>query len=398
MRHQAYELKQYQSLSLDAKIRMSEQRIRQWYEHYDGHVYVSFSGGKDSTVLLHLVRSLYPDVPAVFSDTGLEYPEIRRFAMAQENVLVVRPKMRFPEVIRTYGYPIISKEVAEAIHFARRIGGGRTKSRKMDELMGNRLIESERRYSGNAYTHIPCKEPTDNSSMAVAIPPQGDTSVFVGRSRFNKDKWLPVARDLPIPVSHYCCNVMKKLPMKSFQHRNKLFPFIGSLAEESTLRKQAWIRHGCNAYESTNPSSQPLSFWTEQDILEYISVYHLPYCEVYGDIVPENEQMELDEHPKLKCTGCNRTGCVFCGFGAHVNKVPRFLNLRETHPQLYRYCIGGGMWADNPAYVPDAPEYDGEWKNWNPKQIWVPSLKGLGMGRVFDMLNDIYGEEFIKYK
>lgn len=398
MRHQAYELKQYQSLSLDAKIRMSEQRIRQWYEHYDGHVYVSFSGGKDSTVLLHLVRSLYPDVPAVFSDTGLEYPEIRRFAMAQENVLVVRPKMRFPEVIRTYGYPIISKEVAEAIHFARRIGGGRTKSRKMDELMGNRLIESERRYSGNAYTHIPCKEPTDNSSRAVAIPPQGDTSVFVGRSRFNKDKWLPVARDLPIPVSHYCCNVMKKLPMKSFQHRNKLFPFIGSLAEESTLRKQAWIRHGCNAYESTNPSSQPLSFWTEQDILEYISVYHLPYCEVYGDIVPENEQMELDEHPKLKCTGCNRTGCVFCGFGAHVNKVPRFLNLRETHHQLYRYCIGGGMWADNPAYVPDAPEYDGEWKNWNPKQIWVPSLKGLGMGRVFDMLNDIYGEEFIKYK
>lgn len=398
MRHQAYELKQYQSLPLEAKIRMSEQRIRQWYEHYDGHVYVSFSGGKDSTVLLHLVRSLYPDVPTVFSDTGLEYPEIRRFAMAQENVLVVRPKMRFPEVIRTYGYPIISKEVAEAIHFARRIGGGRTKSKKMDELMGKRLIESERRYSGNAYTHFPCKEQTDNSSREVAIPPQGETNVFVGRSRFNKDKWLPVARDLPIPVSHYCCNVMKKLPMKSFQHRNKLYPFIGSLAEESTLRKQAWIRHGCNAYESTNPSSQPLSFWTEQDILEYISVYHLPYCEVYGDIVPENEQMSIDEHPKLKCTGCNRTGCVFCGFGAHVNKVPRFLNLKETHPQLYRYCIGGGMWADNPAYVPDAPEYDGEWKNWNPKQIWVPSLKGLGMGRVFDMLNDIYGEGFIKYK
>lgn len=74
-----YELRQKQSLPLESKIEMSLRRIKEWYSENQGAVYVAFSGGKDSTVLLHLVRSLYPEVPAVFVDTGLEYPEIREF-------------------------------------------------------------------------------------------------------------------------------------------------------------------------------------------------------------------------------------------------------------------------------------------------------------------------------
>ena len=74
---QLYELRQMQSLPLELKILKTQLRIREWYEHWDGDVCVSFSGGKDSSVLLHLVRSMYPDVPAVFVDTGLEFPEIR---------------------------------------------------------------------------------------------------------------------------------------------------------------------------------------------------------------------------------------------------------------------------------------------------------------------------------
>ena len=86
-------------------------------------VCVSFSGGKDSTVLLDIVRKIYPDVPAVFSNTGLEYPEIQKFVKSYGNVDIVTPDMRFDEVIKTYGYPLIGKEVAEAIHYARRIRG-----------------------------------------------------------------------------------------------------------------------------------------------------------------------------------------------------------------------------------------------------------------------------------
>lgn len=118
----ALDLAEKQALPLDLKIMLTQQRIREWVREYGVEgVCVSFSGGKDSTVLLHLVRELYPDVRAVFSNTGLEYPEIQRFVMSFDNVDIVRPKMRFDEVISTYGYPLISKEVAEAIYYARRI-------------------------------------------------------------------------------------------------------------------------------------------------------------------------------------------------------------------------------------------------------------------------------------
>ena len=104
-------LKQKQSLPLEGKVALAERRIREWYEHWEGDVYISFSGGKDSTVLLDIVKRLYPDVPAVFVDTGLEYPEIRSFALARADV-VLRPKMRFDQVVAKYGYPVIGKKTS----------------------------------------------------------------------------------------------------------------------------------------------------------------------------------------------------------------------------------------------------------------------------------------------
>ena len=119
--HNAERLKELQALPLERKIQISQARIIEWYQRWNGKVVVSFSGGKDSTVLLHLVRTIYPDVPAVFSNTGLEYGEIQRFVRSFPNVDVVTPKMRFDQVISSYGYPLIGKEVAEAIYYARRL-------------------------------------------------------------------------------------------------------------------------------------------------------------------------------------------------------------------------------------------------------------------------------------
>lgn len=216
----------------------------------------------------------------------------------------------------------------------------------------------------------------------------GDKSVY------NKKKWLPVARDMPFLVSHYCCTVMKKSPLGIYERSVKRHPYIGTMAVESQMRKTAWLRHGCNAFDK-KASSQPLSFWTEQDIFEYIQRFKVNICSVYGDIC-------VDDNGKYRCTGCQRTGCMFCGFGAHLEKDGnrRFLNLKETHPKQYNYCINGGQWSDNPYYDPEASMEPDEigWVNWNPKKIWTPSKEGLGMGKVFDMLNEEYGENFIVYK
>ena len=231
---------------------------------------------------------------------------------------------------------------------------------------------------------------------------------FGAKSQFNKEKWLPVVYT-PFLISHYCCAKMKKGPMKQYQHENGYMPFIGTLAEESRIRKQGWIRHGCNAFESKNPQSQPLSFWTEQDILAYIVKYNLQIADCYGEIVSVDKQSGFEMPPvdlagnvgcNLKCTGCQRTGCVYCGFGFHLEKKgkTRFQILAELEPKKYEFALGGGQWVDNPYYDATAPEYDGEWKNWNPKQIWVPSKKGLGMKKVFDTVNEIYGKDFYRYE
>lgn len=105
-----------QGWPLARKIQVTQAKILEWYHHYGGRVAVSFSGGKDSTVLLDLVRRAFPDVPAVFVDTGLEYPEIRDFVRSIPNVTWLRPEIPFTKVIEQYGYPVISKDVAHRIY------------------------------------------------------------------------------------------------------------------------------------------------------------------------------------------------------------------------------------------------------------------------------------------
>ena len=226
-------------------------------------------------------------------------------------------------------------------------------------------------------------------------------------SQFNKEKWLPLVYT-PFLISHYCCAKMKKAPMHKYQHDKGYKPILATLAEESRVRKHGWIRHGCNAFDSKDPKSQPMSFWTEQDVLTYLVKYDVPIASVYGEIVSigsdGNAYPPTDIMGKplcnLKCTGCQRTGCAFCAFGMHLEKKgkTRFHILAEVEPRKYEFALEGGQWVDNPRYDPTAPKYDGDWLNWNPKQIWVPSKKGLGMRYVFDTVNEIYGKNFYRYE
>jgi 3'-phosphoadenosine 5'-phosphosulfate sulfotransferase (PAPS reductase)/FAD synthetase len=172
------------------------------------------------------------------------------------------------------------------------------------------------------------------------------------------EKWKHLV-DAPFFISEKCCDVMKKKPAKQYERATGRKPLIGTMASESRLRLHKWLQYGCNAFEKENPSSQPLSFWTEQDILQYLKTYKVPYCSVYGDITPQ-----------LTTTGCDRTGCIFCVFGCHLEKEPnRFQQLKQTHPRQYEYCIGGGKTVDG---------------------VWQPSKEGLGLGKVLDYIGVEY--------
>lgn len=282
-----------QSLPLEAKIRMTKRRIEQWYEEFDGDIYVSFSGGKDSTVLLSLVRTMYPEVPGVYCDTGLEYPEIRAFVKQENNIRIIKPDMNFKEVILKKGYPVISKEVARAVKYARKKD---TKS----------AIWYLKKFNGTLMHH-------------------GKPSMY----NMTKHKYL---LDAPFEIDAVCCDIMKKRPFHKFEKEAGLMPIVGTMASESRLRKQKWIQHGCNLFDSKSPQSNPLSFWTEQDILQYLIQYDISFCSVYGQII--------EEKGKLKTTMLSRTGCMFCMFGCHLERSPnRFEMMRETHPKQYAYCM-----------------------------------------------------------
>lgn len=281
-----------QSWELDKKIQVTKARIIEWYEKNNGKVYILFSGGKDSTVLLHIARSIYPDIIAVYVDTGLEYPEVKAFAMNQENVIKIRPEISFREVIKKYGYPLISKEVARDIYVARGCPNGKTAQ----------------------------KFKTDNSH-----------DMKYGKA-YSMVKWATL-KDSDIPISHMCCVLMKKKPGHKFDKETGMKPITAMMACESRLRRTAWLRSGCNAFDSKRPISNPMAFWTEQDVLEYLVRTSIPYASVYGDIVK-------DKKGKYHTTKCDRTGCVFCGFGCHSEKEPnRFQRLKMTHPQLWDYCM-----------------------------------------------------------
>jgi 3'-phosphoadenosine 5'-phosphosulfate sulfotransferase (PAPS reductase)/FAD synthetase len=283
-----WQLKQMQELPLEVKIEKTKLRIREWYEQFDGDVYVSYSGGKDSIVLLDIVRQMYPEVLAVFCDTGLEYPEIKDIVKQTENVRIIRPEMSFRNVIDKWGYPVVSKEQSQYIYDVKN-----TKSQK----------QLDTRLNGNKY----------------------------GLGKVS-EKWKYLLQT-DIKISDKCCNELKKKPFKRFEKESCLKPILGIMANESVHRQKEYLNTGCNAFNITRPISRPIGFWTEQDILEYLKKYELKYPTIYGDII------ELEDG-KFGLTGVIRTGCIFCAYGVHLEKgVNKFQKLEKSHPKLHEYCI-----------------------------------------------------------
>lgn len=401
-KHTIGDLYQLQSLPLSAKIRMTEYRIREWIEHYgeDG-VYVSFSGGKDSTVLLDIVRKIRPDIPAVYVDTGLEYPEVKEFVKDYENVEILKPKMNFKQVIEKYGYPFINKEVAGCVYGARRymekliakennLNQCETISNHtaMADLVGIDYRENKENalYQSLIRGEIPSTEmkaPTRYLMLqGKYVHKENGVETSEYSKMYNKERYK-FFLEAPFEISNYCCTIMKKAPMHAYTKRTGRMPMTAQLASESRLRTSSWLKNGCNGFHMKKPVSNPMSFWVEQDVLEYLYEFQIPIAEVYGEIQIEDRtkkkrktskkatDMELfdSEKPVYKTTGCQRTGCCYCGFGCHREKSPNRWEISETmsNPAIIDYMLRGGDFSEN--------------------GIWKPDHRGLGFWFVIEWIN-----------
>lgn len=253
--------------------------IDQFISRMNGKVYLAFSGGKDSTVLMHLCEILKKDIPCVFVNTGCEYPEIVRFVnecKEEHNIIIIRPKSRPSEVWAKYGFPLVSKETAEYVHSIR---------------TNQDSIKSK-------------------NALGISNP----DSQFVLSKR-----WRYLINE-PYNTSNKCCQILKKNPAHKFQKETGLFPIIGVMASESRLREKTYIRRGgCNVW-GENANSLPLSIWKDDDIWQFIRENRIKIADIYSK-------------------GARRTGCVACGFGCQFKDDTRLQLLYHTYPKLYSHVL-----------------------------------------------------------
>ncbi len=254
------------------------------------------------------------------------------------------------------------------------------------------------------------------------------------RSNFSCEKYAFFLL-APFEISNRCCTYLKKNVSKKYEKETGRHPITAQMASESRLRTQQWLKNGCNGFDMKHPISNPMSFWTEQDVLMYCNMVqndwdfwwrmatypHLnkrrkkPYrkklkaigyrkrflADSYGDIVQEKQDGQLEgqmnigdfigyeefdlDRPLLKTTKCDRTGCFACGFGCHIKgSERRFANIDEIEsPKIRDWIMRGGEWSD-----------EGK---------WIPGRGGLGYWFVLKWIN-IYGNfnieipEFERYQ
>lgn len=293
-----WQFAQRKFLPYEVKLKLTETRVLEWYHNWSRQVYLAYSGGLDSRVLLHFVRKLLGDsIPAVFSNTGLEFPEIVRFARKAPGEFVEiypmdkdKKRILYRDVILKEGYPMVSKEVAGRI---RKLRHG-----NLSERYRNYLLHGDERGS---FGKVP-------------------------------EKWK-ILIDAPFETSEKCCDIMKKQPFKEYAKKTGRVPYIGITQDEGFRRSHQYAHTGCNIYDGKTVKSQPLGFWTKQDILRYIVENDIEICSVYGDI-------KQSFNGSYYLTGEQRTGCMFCAFGAHLESEPnRFQRMQLTHPKQYSICM-----------------------------------------------------------
>lgn len=285
------ELKRYQTMPLDDKIELSKKIIKEFYDNADSDkIYIACSFGKDSVVLVDLVRNIYPNIPIVYINTGVEQPSVLSLSKQYDNVFELKPKKSMEDVIEEFGYILpFGKDKTSTLEYVRKnLYEGKFNTLRVRRLRGD----------------------------------MGENSMY------DHSKYLPHLL-APFKISQKCCYWLKEQPLNAFTSKNGFkYQFNGMTAEESLIRENSIVKYGFNL----EFDCRPLAHWKVHDILEYILKYDLPLAECYGDIVK-------DSNGEYVTSKFYRTGCTCCPVGSHLDSPNQFQLLYKYDKETWNYVI-----------------------------------------------------------
>jgi len=312
-----------QKQSYDFKVRYAEIRAREFLDECnkrDLNVHVSV-GGLDSITLLMFLRSIYIDCPAI-SCSSLEDKSIQKVhkLLGVENVKPLKSKV---EVIKEFGYPILSKEIAGKINMLQR---GTPES----ATVRHAIITGETGEYGGNRTGTRMQLSKRWLELFGGADPEGAAQGY---------------KTAPFLVSDKCCYYLKERPCDMWAKEHNSVPYLGLMASEGGRREKSLMMNGCNYFGEHTIRSAPFAIFYRQDLLQLALDLKVPVPEIYGEIV-----RDLDG--TLRTTGAQRTGCSMCGFGIQLEKRPhRFDKLYQTNPKEWKFWMIDQGWGKVLDYI-----------------------------------------------
>lgn len=254
-------------------------------------VYISFSGGKDSVVLSHIIDEAIPhnNYPRVFINTGIEFQAIVNFVKGLQKedprIVIIQPSRNIRQMLEEDGYPFKSK-------------------------MHSDLVE---RYQKSGYA---------TKSVKDYMTEDGKTGRYRCPKKLRYQFPIDGEGGLPFKVSQKCCTNLKKKPAKAYEKENgKTLCILGVRASEGGIREHQASQHGCirQRKDGSIYKFSPLSPCTDEFMNWYIENRKIKLCELY--------------YPPFNF---ERTGCKGCPFNTRIGKELDIL--KDLLPSEYKQC------------------------------------------------------------
>ena len=322
----------------DFKVNYAYTRVKEFITECDKrglNTHISV-GGLDSITLYKFINEYCGYTVHGISCSSLEDKSIQ--AVHKEmGIEVLKPYKSKVEVIKEFGYPILSKEIAAKIEHLQN-------PTDKNKTIRHAIITGETGAYGGYRT---------GSRMKLS---QKWLELFGGYENENEN----VNYKTPdFKVSDKCCYYLKEKPCDDWAKAHNSVPFLGLMASEGGRRQKALMINGCNYFGKSTIRSAPFAIFNRQDILQLALDLKVHIPEIYGEIAKKDDG-------SLYTTKAQRTGCSFCGFGIQLEKRPhRFDRLYESNPkewEFWMYEQGWGHvldyigvdWRQNDGHDPDS--------------------------------------------